>query len=555
MSSPPILDLGMAGAGAAGSLRPMRQQAAVAVEEIEHAALGRTSAALSDGGRAFAGGEAASNVIELEPPQQWRGHFERTAGPAPRRIDLQALTLTLRLTDAFMIVGAGSLAYWLQSIFEKPLDMTSGFAALATVAMALRFPAEAASVADLLRRPLSRRLADAALRTLIPFLVSLLVIAALVPADHLSRAPLTHWLTTWAMGAVAGVCTVRLLLASVVARWRRQGRFKQSVAIFGTGELAERLLERLRHSCADTIELVGVFDDRARRRIASPGQRSLALGTADDLVALSRRRDIDRVLVALPHSAEHRVVAILKKLRHMPVEISLAPDHIGYNFPASGADELAGLPLLGLHGRPLTFGQVLLKSATDKLLAAAALVFGGPLLLGVALAIKLDSKGPVLFRQKRDGFGDRVIHVYKFRTMYADVTDHDCRQQSRPNDPRVTRVGRFLRRWSLDELPQLFNVLRGEMSLVGPRPHAVSMHVEQRPNRDIVPDYAMRHHMKPGITGWAQVNGYHGPVATEDALRTRVRYDLEYIDNWSPWFDLQILLRTLTIVFGQRHAY
>jgi len=139
--------------------------------------------------------------------------------------------------------------------------------------------------------------------------------------------------------------------------------------------------------------------------------------------------------------------------------------------------------------------------------------------------------------------------------MSVDAADYNGEFQARKNDPRITRVGHFLRRWSLDELPQLVNVLRGEMSLVGPRPHAVSMRVEDRPNRDIVPDYALRHHVKPGITGWAQVNGCHGPVATEDALRARVRYDLDYINNWSFWFDFQILLRTLKIVLGQRHAY
>jgi polysaccharide biosynthesis protein PslA len=182
-------------------------------------------------------------------------------------------------------------------------------------------------------------------------------------------------------------------------------------------------------------------------------------------------------------------------------------------------------------------------------------VVGAPSFLALAIAIKLDSKGPVLFRQNRYGFGDRVIGVYKFRTMSAASADYNgvlCHLQ---NDPRVTRVGHFLRRWSLDELPQLLNVLRGEMSLVGPRPHAISMQVEDRANHDIIPDYALRHHMKPGITGWAQVNGYHGPVATEESLRARVRYDLDYINNWSLWFDLQILLRTVRIVLGQRHAF
>ena len=161
----------------------------------------------------------------------------------------------------------------------------------------------------------------------------------------------------------------------------------------------------------------------------------------------------------------------------------------------------------------------------------------------------------MLFRQNRYGFGDRMIGVYKFRTMAAAAADYNGEKQAERNDPRITRIGHFLRRWSLDELPQLFNVLRGDMALVGPRPHAVNMKVDERRNHDIVPDYALRHHMKPGITGWAQVNGYHGPVTTTAALHARVRYDLEYINNWSPWFDLRILLRTVRIVLGQRQSY
>ena len=173
----------------------------------------------------------------------------------------------------------------------------------------------------------------------------------------------------------------------------------------------------------------------------------------------------------------------------------------------------------------------------------------------VAVAIKLDSPGPVLFRQNRYGFGDRVIGVYKFRTMRADLADTNGEKQTAVNDPRITRVGAFLRRTSLDELPQLFNVLRGELSLVGPRPHAISMHVKQRRNEDIVPDYALRHHVKPGITGWAQVNGYHGPVDTERHLQQRVAYDLDYINHWSLWFDIRIILKTLLIAFVHREAY
>jgi Undecaprenyl-phosphate glucose phosphotransferase len=553
MSSSPVPNLGII-SGATGSTSPLRQR----VEEIEDQARSLVSTLQGDSELALAGAAAdaisVNNVIELDAPQVRRVGSPVLARP---RINPRAVALVVHLADALVIATVGAVAYRLQPGFRWPVDPTVAFTALAMLAMLVRVPnAEPRLLHDSLRRPLSRRLADASLRTLLPFIGGVAVVLALVPAANGLQATLTQWLALWAMGAVAGIVGVRVCLSASIASWRAEGRLKEAVAIFGTGDLAERLLARLQASPRDAVELVGVFDDRARRRIASPGLRSLSLGTADDLIALSRHRDIDRVVVALPHAAEERVTQVLNKLRQMPVEISLAPDLVGFNVRCREDEGLAGLPLIEVYGRPLTFGQVLLKSAIDKTLAALVLLAGAPVLLALAAAIKLDSRGPVLFRQNRYGFGDRVIGVYKFRTMCAEASDHNgvvCHQG--PNDPRVTRVGHFLRRWSLDELPQLINVLRGEMSLVGPRPHAISMQVEDRANHDIVPDYALRHHMKPGITGWAQVNGYHGPVATEEALRARVRYDLEYINNWSLWFDLQILARTVTTVLGQRHAF
>jgi len=332
-------------------------------------------------------------------------------------------------------------------------------------------------------------------------------------------------------------------------RWQAAGRLKQLVAIYGTGDHAERLVERLCITCPETIEIVGVFDDRAGRGVVGAGLRALPHGTTDELVEMSRQLEIDRIVVALPHSAERRLLEILRKLHKMPVEISLAPDMVGFNVPIKDNEEFGGLPLLDVYGKPLSFGQSLIKSAFDRFAAALALLALLPVLLAVAAAIKLDSRGPVLFRQNRYGFGDRVIQVFKFRTMKAEASDANGEKQTEVNDPRVTWVGHFLRKWSVDELPQLLNVLRGELSLVGPRPHAVSMRVKQRRNEDIVPDYALRHHVKPGITGWAQVNGLRGEIDSDDKLRRRVDYDLYYIDNWSMLLDVRILFYT---VFSRR---
>jgi len=199
--------------------------------------------------------------------------------------------------------------------------------------------------------------------------------------------------------------------------------------------------------------------------------------------------------------------------------------------------------------------QVQVKEILDRTLAALLLVALLPVMLAVALLIKLDSKGPVLFRQKRYGLGNRLFEIYKFRTIKQADADHACAQQTRPNDPRVTRIGSFLRRTSLDELPQFLNVLKGDMSLVGPRPHAVQSKAGGRLFPDVAPRYWERHNVKPGITGWAQVNGWRGETDTEEKLRQRVAHDLEYIENWSLWYDLRILLRTPRAALRGDNAY
>jgi len=468
----------------------------------------------------------------------------------PRRIHPGALLSALQLADFLVVLltGAATLPFagigWLAA--------AAGVLVLALLTRSLEpGPRRARALFAL---PLMHQIVDGAMHALAAFSFALIVAVTLAQPSAAARALLVEWLCLWGLAAICGIALVRLVLSRLMARWRVAGRLKQVVAVYGTGSHAERLVERLA-ACADDVEIVGVFDDRGGRRVVGPGLRELPLGTTADLVELSRLCDIDRIVVAMPHSAEARLLEILRKLHKMPVEISLAPDMVGFNLPAKDKAEFGSLPLLDVYGRPLSFGETLLKSAFDRVAASVGAMLLSPVLLAVALAIKLDSRGPVLFCQNRYGFGDRVIGVYKFRTMKAECADANGEKQTAVDDPRITRIGGFLRRWSLDELPQLINVMRGELSLVGPRPHAVSMRVRQRRNEDIVPDYALRHHVKPGITGWAQVNGFHGPVETERALHDRVAYDLDYINDWSLWFDIRILLRTLVIAFGKRHAY
>jgi Undecaprenyl-phosphate glucose phosphotransferase len=470
------------------------------------------------------------------------------------RVNPRAVGWTLRLIDRALFAGAGIGAYWLQPAFHRLPDPIVVLIALAVAAIAFRSSkGEQELVHDAVRKPWLRFALEPLARLLAPFALCLAAVLALPAADPALHPALIRWLALWAGGAALGVFGAHIAMAGLIGRLHREGLLKQAVAIFGTGHLAERLLERLHAACSSTIELVGVFDDR--QRATNGNLRALVCGTASDLIELSRRRMIDRVIVALPHSAEKRLLEVLHKLHRMPVEISLAPDMVGFSVAGKDSAEFGGLPLIDVYGRPLSFGQTLAKGAFDKVVAALALIAAAPVMIACAIAIKLDSKGPVLFSQNRLGFGDRVIRVLKFRTMYAEAADPNGERQSSRDDPRITRVGRFLRRSSLDELPQLFNVLRGEMSLVGPRPHAVAMHVHHRRNEDIVPDYALRHHVKPGITGWAQVNGHNGPVSTEEALRARVAHDLDYINNWSLWFDVRSLVMTVKIFFRQRPVY
>jgi Undecaprenyl-phosphate glucose phosphotransferase len=239
--------------------------------------------------------------------------------------------------------------------------------------------------------------------------------------------------------------------------------------------------------------------------------------------------------------------------RPLVMNIRLCPDMIAFHLPHRQLSHVAGVPMLNVFDKPLSGWGLILKSLEDRALAAFILFLISPLLALIALAIKVDSRGPILFRQKRYGFNNEVIEVLKFRSMYTDRKDTDTAVvQATKRDPRVTTVGRILRRTSLDELPQFVNVLMGTMSIVGPRPHAVS-HNEQY--AVVIDEYLARHRVKPGITGWAQVNGLRGETETLEKMEQRVRYDLYYIENWSLLFDIRIILRTLFVGFSHPNAY
>jgi Undecaprenyl-phosphate glucose phosphotransferase len=302
------------------------------------------------------------------------------------------------------------------------------------------------------------------------------------------------------------------------------------------------------------MRVLGVFDDASELRQRDFGGHRV-LGDIDALVDYARRNPIDSVIIALPWSAEQRIAAIIERLNVLPVDVRLCPDMIGFRLRRSGVSHLGDVPMLTVFEKPFADWRLVIKVVEDRLLSALILMLIGLPMLAIALAIKLDSPGPVFFRQKRYGFNNQLIEVLKFRTMYHTVRDDNAERLTSRNDPRVTRFGAFLRRTSLDELPQFLNVLRGDMSIVGPRPHALAAKAGGLLYQEAVREYAARHRVKPGITGWAQINGWRGETETLEQIKKRVEHDLAYIENWSLLLDLKIIFRTIFTGFTGQRAY
>jgi len=395
-------------------------------------------------------------------------------------------------------------------------------------------------------------------RQLVQLMVALICIAAVLALLAIATETWTsfspQWLPLWLGLSFVSIAIVRTAVATAVRHSLAQGHLIQNVVIVGAGEYGQRLAAHLAASSDPSLRVIGFFDDR-RDRVPRHVEGYPVLGTTDDLLELGKTTAIDHIIIALPWSAEARLLGILHKLKSLPTNISLCPDKIGFHLRCYGLTQCGTVPLVGVVDPPLRHWRGFAKACEDRMLAIFALIVTAPLFLIIALAIKLESPGPVLFRQKRYGFNNQEIEVYKFRTMYHELSDESGANQTRRNDPRVTRVGAFLRRTSLDELPQFLNVLKGDMSVVGPRPHPIGMRTEKRLCHEIVAEYAHRHRMKPGITGWAQVNGWRGATDTAEKLQRRVEHDLYYIENWSISFDLRILFLTVIRLFSDENAY
>jgi Undecaprenyl-phosphate glucose phosphotransferase len=364
------------------------------------------------------------------------------------------------------------------------------------------------------------------------------------------------WLGTFYLGGLAALVASRNLLFYLVRHWTRQGRLTRRTVIVGGGEPGAHVIEELRQQKDTGVEIIGLFDDRGDERTGPETAGERKLGSVDDLVEFGRRTRVDLVIFSLPISAESRILQMLKKLWVLPVDIRLAAHTNKLQFRPRSYSYIGSVPVIDVADRPIADWDVVMKWLFDKIIGGLALLAALPVMAVVATAIKLDSKGPVLFKQKRYGFNNDLIEVYKFRSMYTDKADASAAKLVTKDDPRVTRVGRFIRKTSLDELPQLLNVVfKGNLSLVGPRPHAVSAKAESRLYDEAVDGYFARHRVKPGITGWAQINGWRGETDTHEKIQKRVEHDLYYIENWSVLFDLRILLETPLALVKTENAY
>jgi Undecaprenyl-phosphate glucose phosphotransferase len=350
------------------------------------------------------------------------------------------------------------------------------------------------------------------------------------------------------------VMAARFALAKAIRLWGRNGFMERRAVIVGGGSAAKDVIRSLEQQGND-IRICGIFDDRDSARSPNVVAGYTKLGTFAELVEFARLTKLDMLIIALPTTAEARILQLLRKLWVLPVDIRIASHSSDLRFRPRAFSSTSEMPMLSVFDKPIRDWDSVAKRIFDIVFAIIAIALTWPIMLGAALAVKFNSKGPILFVQKRHGFNNDTINVLKFRSMYTDQADVTAKKAVTRHDPRVTPVGRFIRKTSIDELPQLFNVLRGDLSLVGPRPHAVHAQTGEIKYDVVVEHYFARHRVKPGVTGWAQINGLRGEIDHGDKIKNRTAFDLYYIENWSLWLDFKILVTTPISLIRSRNVY
>lgn len=448
-----------------------------------------------------------------------------------------------RLLDPVVVIGVFSICFAWKELHWTPNETL--FIVVITVLVMVVFRRF-----DLYRSWRGTSILTELRRVFAAWLVVLSLLFSFAYLANVPRSVLTDvlnpfgWITPLLLGFV------RFIARTLQRYFRARGRNLRRVIIAGAGDLGEKVARNILRDGGSGIVLVGFFDDRFHEGLQVVDKIPV-LGSIEEIPHYVRKHAIDMVYMALPLRAEMKMRELARQLRDTRASLYLVPDIFVFSLLNTRLLDLGGLPVFSLYAYPFSGVDGWVKRIQDIVLATLILILVSPLMLLIAVLLKLTSNGPVLFRQRRYGLLGEEIRIYKFRTMMT-CDDGTHILQARRSDPRVTRLGGFLRRTSLDELPQFFNVLKGEMSIVGPRPHAVA-HNEYY--RNLIDGYMLRHRVKPGITGWAQVNGWRGETDTLEKMQKRVEYDLEYIRNWSFWFDIKIILKTILNGFSVENVY
>jgi len=354
----------------------------------------------------------------------------------------------------------------------------------------------------------------------------------------------------WVIATPSALFAAHRLVPGILARVLAAEGLERTAVIAGANELGRKLAEHIGANPFLGIRFAGYFDDRRSERLEGV-KAGEALGSLSQLANVVKTQRADVIYITLPMCSQPRILKLLEDLHDTTASIYFAPDIFLFDLIQARVDTIGGIPVLAVCESPFYGLNALIKRVSDVVLAAAILVLVSPLMLAIAIGVKLSSPGPVLFKQRRYGLDGREIIVYKFRSMTCLDDGSQIRQATR-SDARVTPIGAFLRQYSLDELPQFLNVIQGRMSVVGPRPHAVA---HNEIYRKLIRGYMIRHKVKPGITGLAQVNGMRGETGTLDKMKARIEYDLAYLRNWSLLLDLQIVLKTIAVVLTRQNAY
>lgn len=452
-----------------------------------------------------------------------------------------------RITDPLLVVLAALVAYGIKysfTVFALPGDYRS-LIVFAVFCVILIFPIFGL-YASWRGQSLPKQARAITMSWLTVILLMVVILFMLQTSHQYSRL----WLGMWAVLGLVFLLVFRMCIYLFLQYQRNRGRNYRQVIVVGAGDLAIKLVRHTIDSPWSGYKILALFDDDAKLQGTSVDSYSIA-GTLDDVERFINHNHVDEIWIALPMRAEERVKELLYALRHYTVNIKLIPNIFGFSLLNHSMTEVVGLPAVNLSDSPMYGWSRLVKMLEDRILSLLILVLISPVLLLIGVAIKITSPGPVLFKQKRHGWDGRIIRVYKFRTMSAKDGENDEFAQAVKGDERITSFGAFLRCTSLDELPQFYNVLQGRMSIVGPRPHPVGLNELYK---DQVDQYMLRHMVKPGITGWAQINGFRGETDTLDKMRRRIEYDLYYIENWSLWFDLKIIFLSIFKGFVHQNA-